>query len=426
MADQKFKSKVKLQGGASLPAETAERVPVIDASGNLVSSAVTQTELGHISGLTSSAQDQITAAQDDATQALTDASNAAQAASDAQADVNDLVTLSGVAANATDLGTFTGSTIPDASTIKAAIQALESELEAIPSPFYYAGVYAASTNTPTLDDTDTGVQGKVYYVTDSGTVDFGAGDQVFNAGDKVANNGSTWDKWDMTDNVASVNSQTGVVVIEADDIDVAAGYTAGAGTVAAADSIQVALQKIDGNAAAAQVDATQALLDAADAQTAIDDHLIDAVGAHAASAIAVTPTGNLAASDVQAALEELQGDIDSAAGASAGDISETSFAVANNQTTVANVTGLVFAAGVVRGFKALVTVEIDATLALFETIELTGINKGGAFEMAQAGVGDESGIVLSITSGGQVQYTSANHAGFVSGAIKFRAETTTV
>jgi hypothetical protein len=412
MADQKFKSKVKLQGGASLPAETAERVPVIDASGNLVSSSVTETELGYISGLTSSAQDQITAAQDDATQALADAA--------------DLVALSGVAANATDLGTFTGTTIPDSSTIKAAIQALESELEAIPSPFYYAGVWAASTNTPTLDDTDASVQGKVYYVTDSGTVDFGAGDQVFNAGDKVANNGSTWDKWDMTDNVASVNSQTGAVVLEADDIDVAAGYTAGAGTVAAADSIQVALQKIDGNAAAAQVDATQALSDASDAQTDINDHIANATGAHAASAIAVTPTGNLAASDVQAALEELQGDIDSAAGASAGDIAETSFSVANNQVTAANVTGLAFAAGVVRGFKALVTVEIDATLDLFETIELTGINKGGSFEMAQAGVGDESGIVLSITSAGQVQYTSANHAGFVSGAIKFRAETTTV
>src|SRR5688572_31477503 len=44
----------------------------------------------------------------------------------------------------------------------------------------------------------------VYYVTDSGTVDFGAGPMVFNAGDKVANNGATWDKWDMTDSVVSV------------------------------------------------------------------------------------------------------------------------------------------------------------------------------------------------------------------------------
>lgn len=40
-----------------------------------------------------------------------------------------LVTLSGVAANATDLGTFTGTTIPDSSDIKEALQALETEVE---------------------------------------------------------------------------------------------------------------------------------------------------------------------------------------------------------------------------------------------------------------------------------------------------------
>jgi hypothetical protein len=46
--------------------------------------------------------------------------------------------------------------------------------------------------------------------------------------------------------------------------------------------------------------------------------------------------------------------------------------------------------------------------------------------MAQSAVGDESGIVLSITAAGQVQYTSANYSGFVSGAIKFRAITTSI
>ena len=41
------------------------------------------------------------------------------------------------------------------------------------------------------------------------------------------------------------------------------------------------------------------------------EHLADTAGAHAASAIAVTPAGNLEATEVQAALVELQGDIDS-------------------------------------------------------------------------------------------------------------------
>jgi len=45
------------------------------------------------------------------------------------ANTDDLVTLSGVAENATTLGTFTGSTIADSQTIKAALQALETACE---------------------------------------------------------------------------------------------------------------------------------------------------------------------------------------------------------------------------------------------------------------------------------------------------------
>lgn len=42
-----------------------------------------------------------------------------------------------------------------------------------------------------------------------------------------------------------------------------------------------------------------------DAQTDIDDHIADATAAHAASAIANTPAGGIAATDVQTALNEL-------------------------------------------------------------------------------------------------------------------------
>jgi hypothetical protein len=47
--------------------------------------------------------------------------------------------------------------------------------------------------------------------------------------------------------------------------------------------------------------------------TAISDHLADTVDAHDASAISVTPSGNLAADDVQEALVELQTDVDTRA-----------------------------------------------------------------------------------------------------------------
>jgi hypothetical protein len=46
------------------------------------------------------------------------------------------------------------------------------------------------------------------------------------------------------------------------------------------------------------------------AHTEIEDHVTEATGAHEATAIAVTPVGNLSADNAQDALEELQGDVD--------------------------------------------------------------------------------------------------------------------
>jgi hypothetical protein len=55
------------------------------------------------------------------------------------------------------------------------------------------------------------------------------------------------------------------------------------------------------------------LTDAGTAQTTANDHIADAVDAHDASAISNIPAGNLAATEVQAALNELQSDIDTRA-----------------------------------------------------------------------------------------------------------------
>lgn len=51
--------------------------------------------------------------------------------------IDDLITLSGVADGATSLGTFTGTTIPDSQTIKSALQALETALEAVSGSVAY-------------------------------------------------------------------------------------------------------------------------------------------------------------------------------------------------------------------------------------------------------------------------------------------------
>ena len=69
---------------------------------------------------------------------------------DGQAGDN-LVTLSGVARDATDLGTFTGSTVGDAETIKGAIQDLETSLETVAG----GGALAASVAVGATDNNST-------------------------------------------------------------------------------------------------------------------------------------------------------------------------------------------------------------------------------------------------------------------------------
>lgn len=111
---------------------------------------------------------------------------------------------------------------------------------------------------------------------------------------------------------------------------------------------------------------------------------------------------------------------------SAGDIGETSFSAANNQSAAANVTGLAFANATVRSFQAIVSVFVNATSSLYEQFTLYGIQKGAAWEMSATTVGDASGFTFSITTAGQVQYTDSNYTGFTAATVKFRAITTSV
>ena len=154
-----------------------------------------------------------------------------------------------------------------------------------------------------------------------------------------------------TDAVQSVNGQTGTVVLDTDDIaegstnlyytsarfdtafaakstsnlaegsnlyftqarvlaTVLTGYVAGSDTALAdTDTVLQAFQKLQGQVSAAKTAA-------AAAQSAIDNHIADTTDAHDASAISNVPSGNLAATDVQSALNELQSDIDTRALAS--------------------------------------------------------------------------------------------------------------
>ena len=86
----------------------------------------TVTELNYVDGVTSSIQDQLDAIQADVNQNESDADTAIAAN---EVHVDNLVSLSGVAKDQVHLSTFTGSTIVDNRTVKAALQDLETAVE---------------------------------------------------------------------------------------------------------------------------------------------------------------------------------------------------------------------------------------------------------------------------------------------------------
>ena len=73
-----------------------------------------------------------------------------------------------------------------------------------------------------------------------------------------------------------------------------------------ATEVQSAIDEVED-----RLDTAEAAITSGD--SALTDHLNDATDAHDASAISNTPTGNLAATDVQSALDELQADVDTRA-----------------------------------------------------------------------------------------------------------------
>lgn len=111
--------------------------------------------------------------------------------------------------------------------------------------FEYKGTWSAASNTPTLAN-GTGNKGDVYQVTAAGSVNFGAGAIAFEIGDKVVYNGTIWEKWDMTDQVASVNGYTGVVVLSDADIAVSPSIQGGSTVEGALTGLNTAVVALQG------------------------------------------------------------------------------------------------------------------------------------------------------------------------------------
>jgi len=491
MADKKFKNGVDLQSTIKISSETSERAMVLNASGELVSSNVTDTELGYMSGVTSDIQTQVDAKADLVGGKIPSSQIPAVA-------IVEVFTAADIAArDALTIGSGDGE-IQEGDVVIVTDASDDAAITAGAASYIYdgsaykllkAGDEVLSVNgevgTVVLD-TDDISEGVNKYVSAAQKLLI---DSALQSGDNVSElvNDAGYLTSAPAAPVDSVNGETGVVVLDADDISDAAttnkytnaadisklagiesgatadqsdaeiktAYENNADTNAFTDAEQSKLSGIEALATADQTGAEIKIAYEAEADTnAFDDAAVSKLGGIEALAD-VTDATNVAAAgatmDSDSSLagnsyfldeDDMNSDdatkvpsqqsvkayVDSQVGGvgSAGDISETSFAAANNQAAAANVTGLAFANGVVRSFKALVSVEIDATADLYESYELMGIQKGSGWDMSIESVGDESNIVFSITSAGQVQYTSANEAGFVSNSIKFRADTTSV
>ena len=117
----------------------------IDNVATLTGVAKDSTSLGTFSGSTIS--DNVTVKA--AIQALETAVEAAGSASSLNAattDISDLQTLTGIADGSSDLGTFSGSTISDTTDIKTALQELETAVEAAEAGSVKVQAVASSTN----------------------------------------------------------------------------------------------------------------------------------------------------------------------------------------------------------------------------------------------------------------------------------------
>lgn len=112
-------------------------------------------------------------------------------------------------------------------------------------------------------------------------------------------------------------------------------------------------------------------------------------------------------------------------------VTETSFTVANNQSAAANVTGLLFDHTLVR--SAIIDIDVYRNTTSTGATELKEVRSftaswkpvAAAWTLTDiGGGGDDSGVVLTITSAGQVKYTSTNITGTpATSVMKFKART---
>lgn len=192
-----------------LTGQTASTVPYLDASKNLVSSAVTPTELGFVSGVTSAIQTQLGTKEATA--------NKGVANGYASLDASGLVPLT---------------QIPPA--------AIERMVVVADQTARFALTTATVQNGDTVKQTDTNV---MYFVIDQTNLGNASGYSVYVAGSATTAASFTGSL------IGDVTGTQGATVIGATTVTGKAitGFVSGAGTISATDTILTAINKLNGN-----------------------------------------------------------------------------------------------------------------------------------------------------------------------------------
>ena len=118
------------------------------------------------------------------------------------------------------------------------------------------------------------------------------------------------------------------------------------------------------------------------------------------------------------------------------DILESDFSFNNNQLASANITGLNFPSASVASFEVDYLIKrVSASYTITERGKLYGFQGSAGWDISRADVSNDVtntnfpssngdiGVEFTITSGGQVQYTSNTFTGQISGLITFKART---
>jgi hypothetical protein len=206
-----------------------------DASGKIAVSSVTSTELGHVSGVTSAIQTQLDAKQVTVTGAASTITTANLGSTRALvSDGSGKVAVSAV--TSTELGYVSGVSSDIQTQLDAKLDDSQkgaanglAELDssskvpvaqlpdAVLGALQYQGTWNATTNTPSLSN-GSGTQGHYYVVSTAGTTNLD-GITDWEIGDWVVADNAAWQKVDNSDKVSSVAGRTGVVTLDLDDVD---------------------------------------------------------------------------------------------------------------------------------------------------------------------------------------------------------------